>query len=41
MSSRPPDDDPIRRLPNRALIEAEKQRRRSAFLTLFPDTGPL
>jgi len=25
---------------NRQLIEAEKQRRRSPFVTLFPDTGP-
>lgn len=40
MNSRPPSTALLQLLLNPQLIEAERQRRRSAFLTLFPDTGP-
>jgi hypothetical protein len=31
----------IKQLLNKQAIDAERKRRRCAFLTMFPDTGPL
>jgi phage terminase large subunit-like protein len=41
MNSQPCRTTQLRLLISRQLIEAERQRRRSAFVTLFPDTGAL
>ena len=40
MSSRPRSAAQLQLLLNPQILEAERQRRRSAFLTLFPDAGP-
>jgi len=40
MTSRPSNAEQLKLLLSPKLVEAERQRRRSAFLTLFPDTGP-
>jgi hypothetical protein len=41
MSTVPSNDTKLRLLLSPSMIEAERSRRRAAFVTLFPDSGPL
>jgi hypothetical protein len=41
MSTVPSNDAKVRLLLSPQIIEAERQRRRAAFVTLFADAGPL
>jgi hypothetical protein len=41
MSNMPSNDSKLRVMLHPSVIEAELRRRRAAFVTLFPDSGPL